>query len=165
MKQTSIIILLFVGFILYVESKDTDVLDSGNSLKKKPPCPMIKCMARDCPYGRVIDENGCNTCECNPCKFGQPDYVHLCGDYDNGYRKCEPRYGTCKDSEYGNKYCCPEEDPGECPAYLLQIKMMCRDPNCETDFDCPIKQKCCSPCARCVRIDKQQSDVIKKLFN
>lgn len=92
---------------------------------------------------------------CNPCTFGTPIEGITCGQ---GEGKCATLNGTCKVNQYDRAYCCPNEHQGCCPAVPIPIIIpsptglpppLCL-PACTTDAQCPIYQKCCGACRRCI---------------
>ena len=77
----------------------------------KAPCPRIKCL-NECENGYLKNAKGCDTCACNPCRFGTPWDIP-CG---NGKNQCSAKGGTCKISDLDKPYCCPNERAGCCPS-------------------------------------------------
>ena len=104
-------------------------------------CP-VKCK-------RYIMRNGCPSCECNPCVFGEPLQNLTCG---KGEHTCGSNGGICKVNAALDKiYCCPKEREGCCP-YTEEtvnndpdILFPCL-PQCDSDADCKPGQKCCGKC-------------------
>ena len=76
-----------------------------------PRCPPIKC-PKKCENGYLKNPNGCDRCECNPCRFGAP-WPIPCG---NGKNQCSEKGGLCKFSDLDKPYCCPNERAGCCPS-------------------------------------------------
>lgn len=145
MHQRSIVILLIsllVGF-LRSYALPTPIIDHT---AYPTPCTPIFCF-NQCPNGFVLDQNGCQTCDCNPCRFGQPLYNSPCGQ---GQNLCAANKGLCKVSTFDNAYCCPNERPGGCPATANPTVALCPRSKCNTDFDCSVGRKCCGWCKQCV---------------
>jgi hypothetical protein len=112
----------------------------------KQPCPLVKCIG-PCPNGFIKNKFGCQTCECNPCKFDQPWNKYTCGQ---GLNTCSANNGLCKISTADFSYCCPYEKPGCCPPGPDPAVVLCLPATCKTDNDCSKGQKCCGPCMQCV---------------
>ncbi|UJR32254.1 hypothetical protein I4U23_019719 [Adineta vaga] len=104
MNSKMIFILLLGTIIFNVESLSLPAIPDEKVIGAKI-CPQIKCIA-PCPNGFVINERGCSTCDCNPCKCGQPLHKYPCGQ---GQGVCSTVKGVCKVSIYDNAYCCPNE--------------------------------------------------------
>lgn len=67
------------------------VSDVDNAIPQ--PCPYaIRCI-EPCPNGYSINKLGCLTCECNPCRFGQPLYKLPC---EKGQGTCKTNNDLCK---------------------------------------------------------------------
>ena len=145
MKQQCMLALL-VFFTILCGQSDTASVADGATLGSGQKCPLFKCTV--CPNDNyVIDEGGCQTCECNPCRFGQPLYKYPCGE---GKNVCGANKGLCKVGTADLAYCCPKERPGCCPPGPPPgVKIFCPISTCDNDYQCPIGQKCCSPCSRC----------------
>ncbi|CAF2064818.1 unnamed protein product [Rotaria magnacalcarata] len=133
--------------VLCAKSDDANENSNLNTLILHPICPLIKCIAQNCANGFIVNQYGCTTCECNPCKFGQPLFQYPCGQ---GQRKCAANEGLCKVSQSDNAYCCPNEHGGCCPPVPFPINFLCLIPNCKNDTQCQVGQKCCRPCSRCI---------------
>ena len=145
MQQKSILSLLVFAAIFFAQI--FCLVAQGEDIRVTPlPCPLFKCIS-GCPYGYVIDQNGCQTCECNPCQFGQPLYKFSCGQ---GQGQCSNNRGQCKFSAFDNAYCCPRERPGCCPPGPDPALVLCLPATCKHDFNCRVGQKCCGPCFQCV---------------
>ena len=138
MKQQFIGILLF-AVIFWVKS-------DADTITFRRPCPLIRCIAQNCENGYIVNIYGCQTCECNPCKFGQPLFKFPCGQ---GQSQCTANKDLCKISNFDNAYCCPNERLGCCPPVPFPQTFMCIEPDCTNDTDCKVGEKCCRPCSRC----------------
>lgn len=110
-------------------------------------CPNVDKCIDSCPYGFIMSKDGCQTCECNPCRYGQPLYKSPCG---RGKNTCTANNGLCKVNNADNAYCCPNERSGSCPSNLEESLTLCSSSNCKNDFDCSIGKKCCGSCLQCV---------------
>ncbi|CAC5397517.1 unnamed protein product [Mytilus coruscus] len=133
-------------------------------------CPLVKC-SEPCPYGCVVDVNGCQTCECKPrcgpvcaisCPFGNVLDENNCptcrcktGCKGNvnplesiscgaGQQRCPARYQCNTPSAGGSGVCCPYE----CPL------VKCSEPcpyGCVVDVNgcqtCECKPRCGPVCA------------------
>ena len=145
MQRISIVDLFILSAILFVQLFNSAVpANAANTTRV--PCPLVKCVG-GCPYKYVIDKNGCQTCECNPCRFGQPLSSFPCG---RGQGQCSNDRGLCKVSKSDNAYCCPGERSGCCPQGPNSAVALCAPAKCKTDFNCSVGQKCCGPCFTCV---------------
>ena len=145
MKQQSMLSLLVFVTILCGQS-DTAPGRSDDTIANVQQCPLVRC-AGPCPNGFVINERGCQTCECNPCRFGQPLYKYPCG---GGKNICGANKGLCKVGTADIAYCCPKERPGCCPPGPDPSVALCLPAKCKSDYDCPVGKKCCAPCFSCV---------------
>ncbi len=149
----SLVLLLAFMVILQIHSADSFVLTRRNIINQ-PLCLTTAICPVKCK--RYIIRNGCPTCECNPCVYGQPLSNVSCGD---GEQKCLSAGGLCKiHSWYDKPYCCPQENDGCCPPIPVDtipnndpdILFPCL-PLCYTDADCKQGQKCCGTCPpRCM---------------
>ncbi|XP_031347192.1 antistasin-like isoform X2 [Photinus pyralis] len=97
-----------------------------------PECPLYKCVAKDCPYGYEVDENGCKGCDCK-------DYTKGCPCTEDQICIVEK---LCPFGECGIKPKCVKKCPLSLPCHSL---MDCpygfeldRD-NCQT---CACKNPC-----------------------
>ncbi|CAF0862191.1 unnamed protein product [Rotaria sordida] len=106
-------------------------------------------ISNPCPYGYIFDKFNCNTCECNPCKLGQPLRKYSC---KKGRYSCSRRKGICTVSTQGNLHCCPLKRSGSCPPSPHPSVVLCLPVDCKNDGDCSIGQKCCKPCLRCTNV-------------
>ncbi|CAF1008746.1 unnamed protein product [Rotaria sp. Silwood1] len=104
-----------------------------------------------CPYGYIIDDLGCQTCECNPCQLGLPLNEYPC---EEGQSTCSNSKGICTVTAEGNTYCCPTEKSGSCPPSPDPSVVLCLPSNCNNDADCPAREKCCDPCFRCLNVTR-----------
>lgn len=146
MMRQQFIITLFVTIIFWAKSDDLTV---KTDIKRPILCPLIRCILPNCPNGNIVNQYGCETCECNPCKFGQPLFQFPCGQ---GQNTCASNGGLCKISNSDNAYCCPNERPGCCPPVSFPRIIFCVKSNCQTDAQCEVGQKCCAPCSICVNV-------------
>ena len=148
MKQQCMLALLVFFTILCGQSDIASGADAAK-LGFGQQCPLVKCIP--CPNDDyVIDKRGCQTCECNPCRFGQPLYKYPCGE---GTNACVANKGLCKVSTAGIAYCCPKGRPGRCPPGPPPgVAILCAQPTCNNDYDCAIGQKCCNPCSACANV-------------
>ena len=143
----ALLLLAFIA-ILHIHPADSGVV------LDRPICLTTTVCSIKCK--RYIMRNGCPTCECNPCVYGQPLTNVTCG---NGERQCLAAGGVCKlDSYYDKPYCCPQEHNGCCPPIAPdtvpnddpEILFPCL-PKCYTDGDCKTGEKCCGTCPpRCL---------------
>lgn len=138
-------ITLLVAIIFWAKSDDSNV----KAEILRPLCPLIRCLLPNCENGYIVNQYGCTTCECNPCKFGQPLFEYPCGQ---GQNSCVPNGGLCKVSNSDDAYCCPNEHPGCCPPISSPRVVLCFKPNFQTDAQCEVGQKCCGPCLACVNV-------------
>lgn len=145
MQRKSTVDLFIVGTIFFVQLFNTATPTNVTSTTRSP-CPVLRCTIV-CPNKFVIDQNGCPTCECNPCRFGQPLLNVPCGQ---GQGQCGSSTGLCKVSNLDRAYCCSSERPGSCPQGPNSAVVLCPRKRCETDYNCPNRQKCCGPCFTCV---------------
>ena len=142
--QSSLILLLVIVGLSNAQTNSPIQIDKPICLSTVF-CP-IKCK-------RYVMRNGCPTCECNPCVFGQP-LNFTCGTKK---RECSSNGGFCKVHALSDKMsCCPQEHEGCCP-YTPDIETT--DPDilfpclakCSSDADCKANEKCCGTCpARCM---------------
>ncbi|CAF4228302.1 unnamed protein product [Rotaria sordida] len=150
MKKQFILILLFVIIIFYVQSTSLSKNSKDNSVSQKK-CPYLPKCVSPCPYGYIFDKFNCNTCECNPCKLGQPLRKYSCKKGRYRYT-CSRRKGICTVSTQGNLHCCPLKRSGSCPPSPHPSVVLCLPVDCKNDGDCSIGQKCCKPCLRCTNV-------------
>ncbi|VDI37322.1 Hypothetical predicted protein [Mytilus galloprovincialis] len=135
-------------------------------------CPLVKC-SEPCPYGFVIDVNGCQTCRCKlkcgpvcavicffgnvldekgcptcACKTGcagnvKPLSSVKCG---TGGQKCPSRY-QCNSPPHGYPgVCCPYETkptPDKCPRDTYPRSRCYVRRSCKNDSSCRGNKKCC----------------------
>jgi hypothetical protein len=85
MRQQFIITLL-LAIIFWAKSDDSTEAPNLNAEILRPICPLIRCILQNCDNGYIVNQAGCTTCECNPCKFGQPLFKFPCGQGQNQYR-------------------------------------------------------------------------------
>lgn len=145
MQQQSLLGLLVFGVFLFAQSFSSPTA-IDDLIANPSDCPQVRC-AGPCLNGFVINEKGCPTCECNPCRFGNPIHEIKCG---TGLGKCTDNRGLCKVSALDNVYCCPNERPGCCPPGPDPALVLCLPAKCKNDFDCRAGRKCCGPCFTCV---------------
>ncbi|CAC5397524.1 unnamed protein product [Mytilus coruscus] len=115
---------------------------SGVCCPYEPGCGSVPICAIACPFGYVLDENNCPTCECKTgCAANvKPLPSTSCG---SGQRRCPPPYQCNTPSAGGSGVCCPYECPHvrcePCPYGYFS------DPNgCQT---CECKPRCGPVCA------------------
>ena len=143
-KQSTVALLIILVFsFIEVFSNPTPIIDPDYYI---PGCTDIYCF-NDCPRGYIVNGDGCQTCECNPCRFGQPLSDVPCGQ---GQNQCTSNNGLCKVSTNDEAYCCPNERPGGCPVSANSTTSSSSQPQCQTDFDCTAGRKCCGSPAKCV---------------
>lgn len=145
MQTQSIVVLLIISVFSFIQifSMPTPIIDPDYYV---PGCTDIFCF-NECARGYTLDEFGCDMCECNPCRFGQPLNDVPCGQ---GQNQCAGRNGLCKVSTSDRAYCCPNERPGGCPVSSNSTTNSTSQPQCQTDFDCPAGRKCCGSPAKCL---------------
>ena len=154
MQLSLIYLLLSLTFVavLHIETAHSFVVS-----KRGVSDPIICLSTTVCRIKckRYIIRNGCPTCECNPCVYGQPLEDVSCGNKEN---TCLSAGGLCKVHPwYDRAYCCPKEHDGCCPPMPADkvsddpdILFPCL-PQCETDADCKQSEKCCGTCPpRCM---------------
>lgn len=151
MKSIYFVIILLLAFILCARAGNSEENTKGDITSQIHICPLIRCLPGLCENGFIINQFGCTTCECNPCRFGQPLFRYPCGQ---GQGNCTAHGGLCKVRKFDHAYCCPNERDGCCPPIPFPQNFFCLKPNCKNDAQCPTGQKCCRPCSRCANITR-----------